>query len=240
MDFAFRGIAGGVEEWFLMRANRRVEGTGDLAVSEVPVVASKFKSVRRVFRIMDLVSQRGENLTAKELAWELDTNLSSCYYLLNILTDEGYIRKVAGGYRIGPTIPLLNEGLRSDFDVRIEPVVEELARRAQRHAYAAVLSDGEAVVTQAKAPEKRSCVGVVEGFHGASHALALQRLDGAGHGEIGLTRSRRSDAEGQILGVNVCEVIALVAPARADGAARHAHRAAVQRLVDAERAGHIA
>ena len=167
-----------------MQVNRRVEGTGDLAVSEVPVVASKFKSVRRVFRIIDLVSQRGEKLTAKELAKELDTNLSSCYYLLNILADEGYIRKIAGGgYRIGPTIPLLNEGLRSDFDVRIEPVVEELARRAQRHAYAAGPSDGEAAGTQAKAPEKRSsCVGVVEGFHGASHALALGKVLLAGAG----------------------------------------------------------
>jgi IclR family transcriptional regulator, acetate operon repressor len=163
-------------------ANHRDEGTGDPAVSEVPV-ASKFKSVRRVFRIMDLVSLRGEELTAKELARELGTNLSSCYYLLNILADEGYIQKIAGGgYRIGPTIPLLNEGSRSDFDARIEPVVKELAQRAQRHAYAAVLSDGEAVVTQAKAPEKRSCVGVVEGFHGASHALALGKVLLAGAG----------------------------------------------------------
>jgi IclR family transcriptional regulator, acetate operon repressor len=165
-----------------MRANRRDDGVSNPAVSAAPVAGPKFKSVRRVFRIMDLVSQRGESLTAKELTRELDTNLSSCYYLLNILADEGYIRKIAGGYRIGPTIPLLNEGLRSDFDVRIEPVVEELARRAQRHAYAAVLSDGEAVVTQVKAPEKRSCVGVVEGFHGASHALALGKVLLAGAG----------------------------------------------------------
>src|ERR671915_516833 len=167
-----------------MQANRRLEGTSDPAVSEVPVVGSKFKSVRRVFRIMDLVSQRGENLSAKELARELNTNLSSCYYLLNILADEGYIRKIAGGgYSIGPTISLLNKGARSDFDARIEPVVKELAQRAKRHAYAAVFSDGEAVVTQAKAPEKRSsCVGVVEGFHGASHALALGKVLLAGAG----------------------------------------------------------
>ena len=77
---------------------------------------------------MDLVSQRGEGLTAKELARELGTNLSSCYYLLNILADEGYIEKISGGgYSIGPAIPLLNEGSRSDFDAKIEPVVEELA-----------------------------------------------------------------------------------------------------------------
>jgi DNA-binding IclR family transcriptional regulator len=165
-----------------MQANRRVKGTGDPALSEAPA-SSKFKSVRRVFRIMDLVSQRGESLTAKELTRELDTNLSSCYYLLNILTDEGYIRKIAGGgYTIGPTIPLLNEGSRSDFDRKIEPVVEELAQRAQTHAYAAVLSAGEAVVTQAKAPKKRSYVGVVQGFHGASHALALGKVLLAGAG----------------------------------------------------------
>jgi DNA-binding IclR family transcriptional regulator len=165
-----------------MQVNHRVGGTGDPALSEAPA-ASKFKSVRRVFRIMDLVSQRGENLTAKELTRELGTNLSSCYYLLNILVDEGYIRKVAGGgYTIGPTIPLLNKGTRSDFDVRIEPVVKELAQRAQTQAYAAVLSDGESVVTQAKAPKKRSYVGVVEGFHGASHALALGKVLLAGAG----------------------------------------------------------
>jgi len=166
-----------------MRANRRDDGVSNPAVSAAPVAGPKFKSVRRVFRIMDLVSQRGESLTAKELTRELDTNLSSCYYLLNILADEGYIRKIAGGgYTIGPTIPLLNEGSRSDFDRRIEPVVEELAQRAQAHAYAAVLSAGEAVVTQAKAPKKRSYVGVVQGFHGASHALALGKVLLAGAG----------------------------------------------------------
>src|ERR687890_2732468 len=166
-----------------MQADGRDEATSDPAASAAPVAGPKFKSVRRVFRILDLGSQRGENLTAKELARELGTNLSSCYYLLNILSDEGYIRKIAGGgYTIGPTIPLLNEATRSDFDVRIEPIVEELARRAQTHAYAAVLSDGEAAVTQAKAPEKRSCVGVVEGFHGASHALALGKVLLAGAG----------------------------------------------------------
>src|SRR5919107_625172 len=155
-----------------MQADGRDEATSDPAASAAPVAGPKFKSVRRVFRIMDLVSQRGESLTAKELTRELGTNLSSCYYLLNIMADEGYIRKIAGGgYAIGPTIPLLNEGPRSDFDRKIEPVVEELAQRAQTPAYAAVLTAGEAVVTQAKAPKKRSYVGVVKGFHGASHAL---------------------------------------------------------------------
>ncbi len=127
---------------------------------------------------------RGEGLTAKEIACEVGTNLSSCYYLLNILAEEGYIEKVprGGGYRLGLTVSLLSEGPRHDFDARIEPVVEELARRAQRHAYAAVLSGGEVTVTQVKAPPRSPPVGIVQGFHGASHALALGKVLLAGSG----------------------------------------------------------
>ena len=145
---------------------------------------TKFKSVRRIFRIMELVSRQGENLTAKRLAHEIGTNLSSCYHLLSILTDEGYIEKVPhrGGYRIGPTISLLSKSSRNDFDSKIEPVVEELTQRTQRRAYSAVLSDGEMEVTQVKAPPNSPPVGLVEGFRGASHALALGKVLLAGMG----------------------------------------------------------
>lgn len=144
----------------------------------------KFKSVRRIFRIMDLISERGEDLTAKQLAREIGTSLSSCYYLLNILADEGYIEKLprCGGYRVGRTVSLLHQSARGDFDVKIESVVEELARRSHRHAYSAVLSDGEMTVAQVKAPPRSPPLGVVEGFHGASHALALGKVLLAGMG----------------------------------------------------------
>jgi len=144
----------------------------------------KFKSVRRVLRIMDLVSRRGGELTAKEIAREVKTNLSSCYYLLNVLAEEGYIEKVTrgGGYRIGPIAAMLKEGARTDFDARIEPVVEELSRRAQRQTYVAVLSDGEMEVVRVKVPPGSPPVGVVKGFHGASHALALGKVLLAGMG----------------------------------------------------------
>lgn len=143
-----------------------------------PQTGTKFKSLRRVFKIMDLVSRKGEDLTAKQLACEIGTSLSSCYYLLSILADEGYIEKVPhrGGYRIGPSISMLIRGTKSDFDAKIEPVVEELAQRTLRRAYSAVLSEGEMEVTQAKAPPKSPPVGIVEGFRGASHALALGKV----------------------------------------------------------------
>lgn len=123
-------------------------------------------------------------MTAKHLAREIGTSLSSCYYLLNILVDEGYIEKIphCGGYRIGPTVSLLKKNSRSDFGSKIEPVVEELAQRTQRRAYSAVLSDGEVTVIQMEVPPKSPPLGVAEGFQGASHALALGKVLLAGMG----------------------------------------------------------
>jgi acetyl-CoA synthetase len=166
-----------------MRPNHSGEGSGNLPGGNEQG-GIKFKSVRRVFRIMDLVSRRGERLTAKELAREIGTNLSSCYYLLNVLVEEGYIEKIprCGGYRVGPAVSLLKEASKSNFDSKIEPVVEELALQAGRDAYAAVLSGGEAEVTQVKSPPQSLPVGVVEGFHGASHALAWGKVLLAGMG----------------------------------------------------------
>jgi IclR family transcriptional regulator, acetate operon repressor len=167
----------------LMKPSYSGRGSDNFPVGETQT-GTKFKSVRRIFRIMELVSRRGEDLTAKQLAHEIGTNLSSCYHLLSILTDEGYIEKVPrrGGYRIGPTISLLSKGSKSDFDSKIEPVIEELAQRTQRRAYSVVLSGGEMEVTQVKAPPKSPPVGLVEGFRGASHALALGKVLLAGMG----------------------------------------------------------
>ncbi|MGB3635027.1 MAG: IclR family transcriptional regulator C-terminal domain-containing protein, partial [Rubrobacteraceae bacterium] len=165
--------------------------TGDLGRGLVDLSANgskvgpKFKSVRRALKVMDLVSQHGEKLTAKRIARELGTSLSSCYYLINILADEKYIEKVphGGGYRIGPTVSMLHEyRAESCLDVQVESVIEELAKRAQRQAYLAVLLDGEVTVVQVKAPPDSPPAGVAQGFHGASHALALGKVLLAGMG----------------------------------------------------------
>lgn len=144
----------------------------------------KFRSVRRVFKIIDLVSRRGEDLTAKQLARETETSLSNCYYLLHILVEEGYIERVPknGGYRLGTAVAALKHNARSNLDATIEPVVAELARRSRRNVYAAVLSDGEVTVTQVKTLPDGPPVGVTPGFQGATHALALGKVLLAGQG----------------------------------------------------------
>ncbi len=155
----------------------------------------KFKSARRIFRIMDLVRHQGEGLSAKKIAREIGVNLSSCYQLINILIDEGYVEKIprCGGYRLGPAIPWLFEGYsgnfegysRNDIVSSVEPIMEELARRSNTHAYLGLLSDGALTVAEVKSPPKSSSVGVAKGLHGASHALALGKALLAGAGSEG-------------------------------------------------------
>ncbi len=166
-----------------MRRHYSEKANGAAPVREVET-GPKFRSVRRVFKIIDLVSRRGEDLTAKQLAREIETSLSNCYYLLHILVEEGYIDRVPknGGYRLGPAVATLKHNARSSLDATIEPVVAELARRSCRNVYTAVLSDGEATVTQVTAPPNGPPVGVTPGFQGATHALALGKVLLAGQG----------------------------------------------------------
>lgn len=140
--------------------------------------SARFKSTRRVFRILQLIGDR-EGLTAKLLAKELGMSLSTCYHLINILIEEGYIEKMQyrRGYRIGPTVSLLHQkSSRKDLSYRVQPVIDELAQRSMRHAYLGLLEDGAVTVAQVKSPPKRPPVGLVRGFHGASHALALEKV----------------------------------------------------------------
>jgi DNA-binding IclR family transcriptional regulator len=153
-------------------------------------IQSRFKSARRIFRIIDLIaSEQGKGLAAKQIAREIGVNLSSCYCLINILIDEGYVEKMphGGGYKLGPAVCLLYERYsENDLDSRVEPVIDELAQRAETHAYFGLLSDGLVTVTKVKSPPKSPPVGIVKGFQGASHALALGKVLLASSGAEGI------------------------------------------------------
>lgn len=107
---------------------------------------ARFESARRVFKILDLVS-RHEGIAAKALARELGV---SRYYLINILIDEGYLERTSArrGYRLGPAVSVLHErSFVKDLSSTVEPLVEELARRSQRHAYLGLFANGAVEVS---------------------------------------------------------------------------------------------
>ena len=130
---------------------------------------------------------RQEGVTAKVLSRELGVGLSTCYYLINILIEEGYLERVSSrrGYRLGPAVSVLHERASADvLGSAVEPVIDELSLRSQRHAYLGLFSDGAVAVSQVKSPPKGPPVGIVRGFHGASHALALGKILMAHAGDV--------------------------------------------------------
>ncbi|MGB3683136.1 MAG: IclR family transcriptional regulator [Rubrobacteraceae bacterium] len=173
-----------------MQSSDRALGQVDppVAIAEIEKVGARFGSVRRVLRILDLVS-RHEGSTAKLLARDLGVSLSTCYCLLNILIEEGYLERVSSreGYRLGPMVSTLHERHSGkDFCSILEPMVEKLAQRSGRHSYLGVLSDGVVTVPMVKSPFKSPPDSIVQGFHGASHALALGKVLIAGTGAEGV------------------------------------------------------
>jgi IclR family acetate operon transcriptional repressor len=151
-----------------------------------------YRSAWRIFRIIDRVSLDGEGLAVKALARDLGISISTCYHLVSILIDEGYVEKLPhrAGYRLGPTISVLFErSRRSGTAARVEPVLRRLARIADRPAYFAVLSaTNDVVVTHAHAPPDCPLIGVPQGFCGPAYALALGKVLIAGGGSAAIHR----------------------------------------------------
>jgi IclR family transcriptional regulator, acetate operon repressor len=151
-----------------------------------------YASTRRVFRIIDRVGREGGRLTVKALAHDLGISLSTCYHLIGILVDEGYVEKLprSAGYRLGPTIGVLFERSRKSGNAAvIEPVLHDLARLARRTSYYAVLSGSDdVVVTHVHSPPDCPPVGVPQGFCGPSHALALGKVLVAAGGVAAINR----------------------------------------------------
>ncbi len=149
---------------------------------------TRFNTARRAFALLDLISLR-EGLTAKVLSKELGVSISTCYGLVNILIEEGFVEKVAHqkGYKLGPAVSLLHaRSHKIDLESRVEPVLEELATRSERHAYFRLLSGGDATVAQVKSPCKKPPVDIVRASLAASHALAVGKILIANNGSTGI------------------------------------------------------
>src|SRR4051795_7457349 len=124
------GMGGGGGAVMAMSVESRA-GRGAAGVSSTPAAPatvtplpgrSHYTSTRRIFRIIDLVGRAGDGLTVKRLAGELGVSVSTCYQLVAILVDEGYIERLShrAGYRLGPTIGVLFD--RSRESGRAAPI----------------------------------------------------------------------------------------------------------------------
>src|SRR5215213_4454417 len=146
--------------------------------------AAGYPSARRAFRIIDRVSHGGEGLDAKALARALGISRSTCYQMLGILIDEGYLRRLPehAGYELGPELERLYERSRStSVEAVVGPVLGDLAQRLGCSAYFGLLTEGDdVVVAGVRASPGGAPMGLPTGLRAPAHALGKAQIAAGG------------------------------------------------------------
>jgi DNA-binding IclR family transcriptional regulator len=139
------------------------------------------KSVQRALRVLEVVAERPDGLTAKAVARRAHIALSTTYHLLNTLVAEGYVVRLEGarGYGLGYQVSALSRSLRQRLGVTwaVEAAVAELHQRARAAACYTVFRDNELVVAHVvDSPDTPRVDPLDVGFAAAAHALACGKV----------------------------------------------------------------
>lgn len=159
-------------------------------------------SVQRALRVLSLIAEHPEGLSARDISNTLSLNISTCYHILNTLAADGYLdrRPQSQVYLLGPQIPFLNNafvlGLTSqefaslDNDEiessifttaslveRLRAILYRLTEQTQEPSYLACWKYGE-VVLQAivEAPQAPKVTKLYVGYRGPAHCHALGKI----------------------------------------------------------------
>ena len=139
-------------------------------------------TARHVLQALEIIARHPRGIPIKALARQLDISLSSGYYLVSSMREQGFVepsRAASGLYTLGPKLAELYRGYvaASLQPERLQPVLEELRDRASARAYAALWRDGDLEVVEIRGRRgSRELPDVTKGFRGAAHALALGKI----------------------------------------------------------------
>ena len=139
-------------------------------------------TAQHAFQALEIIAQHPRGIPIKALARRLNISLSSGYYLISSMREQGLAEVSAAGpglYTLGPKVSELYEGYvaATAQPERLTPVLEELRDRASARAYSARWSNGDLEVVQIRGRRgARELQEVTKGFRGAAHALALGKL----------------------------------------------------------------
>jgi IclR family transcriptional regulator, acetate operon repressor len=136
-------------------------------------------SVHRALRVLEVVADAGDGITAKAVARRLEYNLSTTYHLLTSLVTDGYLVRLepSRGFGLGPKLPALNDRLRAQLP--IPPGLGATLRQAHAIAGAGVLyaayRDADVVVVAVDDCPAHP-VPTISTWRGALHATAVGKL----------------------------------------------------------------
>lgn len=159
-------------------------------------------SVQRALRVLSLIAEHPQGLSAREVSNALSLNISTCYHILNTLLASGYLDRHPHNqiYLLGPQIPFLNnafvqglagqETLAPSEDTmwssglhakplveRLRSVMYSLTEQTQEPSYLACWRYGE-IVLQAivEAPQAAKVTKLYVGYRGQAHSHALGKV----------------------------------------------------------------
>ncbi len=159
-------------------------------------------SVQRALRVLSLIAEHPQGLSAREISNALDLNISTCYHILNTLVAGGYLDRHPHSqiYLLGPQIPFLNnafvQGMASQEMLapsedsmwssgliatslvgRLRSVLYRLTEQTQEPSYLASWRYGEIVIQAiVEAPQAPKVTSLYVGYRGKAHSHALGKV----------------------------------------------------------------
>jgi IclR family acetate operon transcriptional repressor len=139
-------------------------------------------TAQHALQALEIIAQHPKGIPIKALARRLNISLSSGYYLVSSMREQGFAEVSPSGpglYTLGPKFAELYVGYvaASLQPERLTPVLDELRDRASARAYSAMWNNGDLEVVQIRGRRgARELQDVTKGFRGAAHGLALGKV----------------------------------------------------------------
>lgn len=153
-------------------------GSGDLRGVRGSRETRGLSTARAVLKVLSFMVQHPDGVRAREVADELGKSVSTAYYLLASLHEEGFaVHEPGHGYRLRPGAAIGSRTPARSSDRSLSRTVDELFARTHRRSYLGQIEAGAIVIT---AVCGRQGIPRVPGFgpriDRSAHALAMGKV----------------------------------------------------------------
>jgi acetyl-CoA synthetase len=123
-------------------------GSGDLGARRASATTRGLSTARAVLKVISFMAQHPDGVRAREVADELGKSVSTAYYLLASLHEEGFaVHEPGHGYRLRPEAAIGSGAPVRPPDNSLSRAVDELFARTHRRSYLGQIEAGAIVIT---------------------------------------------------------------------------------------------
>jgi DNA-binding IclR family transcriptional regulator len=159
-----------------------VESDSARALTHAPAAASSrsLSTARAVLRVLSLLVERPSGIRADEVAKALGKSVSTAYYLLTSLCDEGFaVHEAKGVYRPALGLDSLTAaaGETTTLHEGLEMTVDELHRRTRKRSYLGIVRPGRIEIVAFRGRQGvPKMPGLGSEIRDNAHALAMGKV----------------------------------------------------------------